>query len=206
MVETLIFGNWSAFGGPLRFLTIWALVLSFVCGGAMLARSLGRTERRFDGIVSATAVINVMVVILYWRIYLSDPTAMRSDGQPGVWWREYYLHGLGPLLQWIDATLIHRSFRRLGFATAWLVGLIVAYLSWAELLVQPRNDSPAGSVTSGMPYPFLNDLAFDARMEFYVTNLAVGILLLGIFAAIAFGARRIAGLPASATGPGVAEK
>ena len=196
----MLFGRWSAFGGPLRFLTVWALILSLVCGGAMLARSLGRTTRRFDGIVSATAVINVMVVVLYWRIYLSDPTAMRSDGQPGIWWREYYLHGLGPLLQWIDATLIHRSFRRLGAATAWLVGVIVLYLCWGELVVQPLNDSPVGSVTSGLPYPFLNDLVFDARMEFYVTNLAVAILLLGIFAAVAWAARRIAGGNASTAG------
>ena len=108
-----------------------------------------------------------------------------------------YLHALGPLLQWIDAIFIHRAFRRLGAGLVWLLGVIVAYLSWAELVVAPMNDAPAGSVTSGLPYPFLNDLAFDGRMDFYITNVAVGIVLLGIFAAIARGVRRLGSSPAT---------
>ena len=190
------FGRWDGFSGPFRYLTIWALFLSFFCASRMMALTEGRSTRRWDAVVSATAVVNAMVVLLYWRLYFADPTSVTRNGQLSQPWLEFYLHGLGPLLQWIDATFIHRAFRRWGQGLAVLVGIVVAYLVWAEVAVGPLNDSPAGSITSGLPYPFLNDLPFDDRMAFYVTNVAVAVLLLGLFTGIAALVRR--GLPAPA--------
>jgi hypothetical protein len=189
-IRTMIFGGWDAFGGPFRFLTIWALFASFFAFSRMMAIEEGRSDKRWDGFVCMTAVINTMVVFLYWRLYFADPMSVTTDGELGAWHLEMYLHLFGPLLQVIDTIFIHRSYRRLGAAFAWLMGVITTYVLWAELVVQPMNDSPAGIVTSGLPYPFLNNLELADRMGFYITNVTVGIVLLLIFASIAWVFRR----------------
>jgi len=45
-------------------------------------------------------------------------------------------------------------------------------------------------VTSGLPYPFLNNLELADRMAFYITNAVVGIVLLLLYAGIAWCFRR----------------
>ena len=45
-----------------------------------------------------------MVVILYWKLFFEDP--MSVNNRPPVWHQEYYLHAVGPLLQWIDALVV----------------------------------------------------------------------------------------------------
>jgi len=189
-LRTIFFADYDGFGGPFRYLTIWALFLSFFCASRMLAISEGRSTRRWDALVSATSVVNAMVVILYWRLYFADPASVTSDGELGAVWLELYMHGLGPALQAIDALFVHRSFKRLKRALVVLVGVILAYVAWAEMVVGPLNDSPVGSVTSGLPYPFLNNLDFAGRSVFYGSNFAVAVVLLLLFAGAAFMIRR----------------
>ncbi|MFT6076512.1 MAG: hypothetical protein ACJAZ1_003446 [Yoonia sp.] len=189
-IRTMIFGGWDAFGGPFRFLTIWALFASFFAFSRMMALEEGRSEKHWDGFVCMTAVINTMVVFLYWRLYFADPMSVTTDGELGAWHLEMYLHLFGPLLQVIDTMFIHRSYRRLGAAFAWIMGVIATYVLWAELVVQPMNDSPAGTVTSGLPYPFLNNLEIADRMGFYITNVTVGVALLLIFASFTWAFKR----------------
>lgn len=95
-----LFGDDDGVGGPFRSLTVRALFASFFCASRMIALEEGRSEWRRDGLVAATAVLNAMVVMLYWRLFLQDPASVTRDGAPGAWWLEVYLHGLGPLLQW----------------------------------------------------------------------------------------------------------
>jgi len=196
-LRTIFFAGYDGFGGPFRYLTIWALFASFFVASRMIALSEGRSMRRWDSVVSAVAVVNAMVVILYWRLYFADPTSVTRDGELGLWWLELYLHALGPLLQWIDATFIHRSFRRFGAALGVLFTTILAYVAWAELVVGPMNKSPIGAVTSGLPYPFLNDLELAGRATFYGVNFAVAIVVLIIFTAIAVAVRRLFPKPAA---------
>ena len=145
-------------GGPFRFLTIWALLLSFFCASRVLAFSERRSTRRWDDLIAATAVINFMVVFLFWRLYFGDPESVARDGNLSVWWREYYLLAVGPILMWIDALFINRPFRRFFPALAILVGIAMTYFLWAEVIVSPLATSPVGSVTTGLPYPFLNNM------------------------------------------------
>ncbi len=196
-VRMLIFGGWDHFAGPFRYLTVWALFCSFWAFSRMMAIEEERSERRWDGFVCMTAVINTMVVFLYWRLYFADPTSVTSDGELGAWHLELYLHGLGPALQVIDSIFIHRAYRRLGAALVWLLGVIGAYVLWAELVLQPLNTFPAGSVTSGLPYRFLNSLELPDRAVFYGSNLAVGVVILLIYAAIAWDVRRRSPAPAT---------
>ena len=196
-LRTLMFSSFEHFGGPFRYLTIWALFMSFFAASRMMALTEGRSTRRWDGFVGATAVINAMVVFLYWRLFFADPTSVSRDGELGPLYLELYLHALGPLLQWIDAIFIHRSFRRLGPSLAWLFGVIGAYVAWCELVLMPVNDTPVGTVTTGLPYPFLNNLEWAGRSVFYGSNFAIAIALLFVFAAVAWVIRRLIRAPAT---------
>lgn len=172
--------DWSAAGGPLRYLTHWALCASLVSSALMLNISRGRLTRRFDGFVGMVFVINAMVVFLYWKLFFDDPKSVTSDGELGTWWVEYYLHLMGPLLQWIDAFFIHRGFRKPFFSGLALMGFIGSYVLWIEWVVQPLNTEPMGSVTSGLPYRFLNNLEWPGREAFYTSNIAVALVLLSV--------------------------
>jgi hypothetical protein len=189
-LRTLFFGDFSEFGGPFRYLTIWALFCSFFAASRMMAREEGRSTRRWDGFVCMTAVINAMVVFLYWRLYFADPASVTRNGELGQLYLEMYLHGLGPALQIIDTLFVHRSYRNLTAPIPWLFGVIAAYVAWAEFVIGPMNDSPVGTVTSGLPYPFLNDLALSGRAIFYGSYFIVGLVLLVVFAGIAWLIRR----------------
>jgi len=57
-------------------------------------------------------------------------------------------------------------------------GIHFRYLTiWGltEALTCPTNNTPLGSVTSGLPYPFLNNMLFAERVSFYVTTTLIGI-------------------------------
>lgn len=190
LIDTCVRSSWDP-GGPFRYLTIWGLVLSIFVAYRMLLISLGKSDKRFDPIVSATVVVNAMVVFLYWRLYFDDPASVTRNGELGAWWREFYMHGFGPLLMWIDALFINRAFRRFWPAAVALLTTVAGYLTWTEIFVRPLNDSPVGSVTTGLPYPFLNNLVFADRAVFYATNLVVALVLLVVFAGLARLIRRV---------------
>ncbi|MEM9438273.1 MAG: hypothetical protein AAGA15_14640, partial [Pseudomonadota bacterium] len=46
-IYMLASGPYDAAGGPFRYLTIWALLLSFFCASRVLAYSEKRSERRW---------------------------------------------------------------------------------------------------------------------------------------------------------------
>lgn len=186
--QLLIIGDYSQAGGPFRYLTIWALLASFFCASRMIARTEKRTQRRWDGVVATTAVLNGMVVYLYWSLFFKDP-ALVNNGVP-VWHQEYYLHALGPLLQWGDAIFIHRAFRKPLASVVTLLGTITAYVAWVEFFVAPLNSVPRGSVTSGYPYPFLNNLEFPGRAAFYLQSTAGAMLVLAFLFALGWAMRK----------------
>lgn len=179
-LHQMFLGSWGGAGGPFRYLTIWALFLSFYAASRMLALSEHRITRRHEVTAMCAAVLNVMVVFLYWRLYFTDP-ALVNNGGPIIWWLEYYLHALGPALQILDALFIGAVFRRVWRAALPLLIIIGAYVAWAELFVQRFNDKPAGSVTSGLPYPFLNSMEWADRVTFYGVNAATALGLLVVF-------------------------
>lgn len=174
--------------GPFRWLTYWANLAALACAWLMLSRSRERSRQRFDGLVSATCVIGGLVVYLFWSLYFKDPASVAADGL-GPWWQEGYYHLGGPLLVWIDALFILRAFRAPRAAVAWLIGVVGAWLGFIELLVRPLNDTPVGTVTSGLPYPFLNNMELSARLPFYAMNIGAGLGLLAVLTVLAWGIR-----------------
>lgn len=182
-LHQLILGSWSGAGGPFRYLTIWALFLSFYAASRMLALSEHRITRKHQVTAMCAAVLNVMVVFLYWRLYFTDPALVNSGGTID-WWLQYYLHALGPALQIVDALFIGAVFQRVWRAALPLVIIIGAYVAWAELFVQRFNDRPSGTVTSGLPYPFLNSMEWSDRVTFYSLNAATALGLLVVFGVV----------------------
>ena len=59
--------------------------------------------------------------------------------------------------------------------------IIAAYVAWAELFVQRFNERPIGNVTSGLPYPFLNNMELPERAMFYAVNAGTALGLLVVF-------------------------
>lgn len=157
-----------------------------------LDRRAGRAERYLP-MIAATAVLNVMVVYLYWKLYFVDPKLVNGENSP-VWFQEYYLHLLGPLLIIFDALFISKAAQGLRGLIMSVV-LSLAYVAWCEIFVGPFNDSPVGSVTSGLPDPFLNDMDVAGRAGFYGSTLALAVGVYVVFWIITFVMRKLS--PAS---------
>ena len=183
--------DYDPVGGPFRFLTIWALLLSFFSASRMLALTERRSARLWPNVVAVTAVANGLTVLIYWRLWFEDP-ALVNSGEPLPWWLEYYLHGLGPLLQWIDALFIYGAFRTWRRSVPLLLAFTAAYVLWIEFFVRPMNDFPVGIVTDGLPYPFLNAMEVAERVQFYGVTAGTGLGMLLAFAGLAYLLRRIA--------------
>lgn len=178
-VHLFFVGDRTAFGLQFRFLTIWALTANVIVAAHMVRLTRGRTQDDWNGFVSMVVVLNMAVVLNYWRLYFDDPANVQGpDGIP--WYREFYLHAIGPLLMWIDAFFILGAFKRMGRTLLWVLALGLVYPLWVELLVHPLNDSPSGSITSGLPYPFLNNMELGERLTFYSTISAVNFVLAGL--------------------------
>jgi hypothetical protein len=191
MIYILIVSDWTQPGGPSRYLTVWGLFFSLLISWRVLQNSRGRGNNRWDVFVSSSAIINAMVVFLYWKLFFEDPMSVTTNGQLDVWWREYYMHLVGPVLMWIDALFINRVFQKVKKTILWLTGTITTYIAWIEFVVRPLNDSPVGKVTNGLPYPFLNDLFLFDRLSFYVVNFIVAMMFLALFTIIVQVFRRV---------------
>lgn len=174
----LIDADYSSPGGPFRFLTIWALLLSFFVASRMMALVEHRSENDWPALVAVTGTLNFMVVFLYWRLFLANPDSLTGVSGPPEPWVQYYIHAIGPALQWGDMLFLHRNLRHVKRALALLLTIVAAYILWAELVVQTFNDTPLGDVTSGLPYPFLNDLALLGRAAFYGQTALSGVVVL----------------------------
>ncbi len=198
-VFILVLGYWlyefattdlDAFGWQFRYLTIWGLTANLMVAGAMLRYSLGRTRKAYNSFVSASVVLGAIVVFMYWKLYLTDPALVNGDGAL-PWYQEYYLHAGTQVLMMIDAFLILGVFRRVPRALAATLAIFLSYIAWIEIWVGPRNSFPAGDATTGLPYPFLNDMAQPDRMVFYATTIGTAIVFFGIGWGISFVLRRL---------------
>ncbi len=181
----------DVFGWQFRYLTIWGLTANMVVAWMMLRNAMGWSSRSFNPLVSASVVLGAMVLFLYWKLYFTDPALVNAGGRPMPWYQEYYLHGVTQLLMWFDAFFILGVFRDLKRTFIIMMTIFLSYIAWIELLVQPLNSFPEGKATSGLPYPFLNDMDFSARMGFYATTIVTSIILMFVGWAVAAAIARL---------------
>ncbi len=168
----------AVFGWQFRFLTNWALAASTVSAFFMLRLAMGWSDQRHEVWASVTLVVNATVVLMYWKIYLEDPSLFYGDGNPIIWYQEYFLHGLGPLLQAIDALFILGVFQKMRQTALGVFAVPITYIAWIELVLRPVNETPVGSVTTGLPYLFLNNMELPARANFYITTTITMLVLM----------------------------
>jgi hypothetical protein len=165
----------DAFGMQFRFLTHWGLSLAMVMHFLnWRSRKQGIPDQRF-ALMAMVAVLNILVVFLYWRLFFIDPALINGDKIP-IWHQEYYLHLLGPAILIIDAIWLYRAFHAFSRGAIATTLLCLVYILWIELLVEPLNSEPIGTVSAGLPYPFLNDMVMAERLNFYAvtTGTALG--------------------------------
>lgn len=188
----------DAFGWQFRFLTVWGLTASLISAWFMLCLSMGWSVARHEVWASVTVVLNATVVLMYWKIYFTDPALFYGDGGgPDVLHQEYFLHAVGPALQVFDAFFLLGAFRKVKATALCVLSLPVIYIAWAELIVQPRNDAPVGSVTTGLPYLFLNDMTLDARIGFYATTVGTMLMLFAAGVTLAWVLRWLTSRPSA---------
>tara|TARA_B100001059_G_scaffold220502_1_gene242592 strand:+ start:361 stop:924 length:564 start_codon:yes stop_codon:yes gene_type:complete len=166
--------NYENFGIQFRYLTIWGLTGAMVSSYLLYRSKRNNLPETYHAFVSAVAVLNAMVVFLYWKLYFIDPSLVNYSGSI-VWFQEYYLHALGPLLIIFDALFFNRSFQQIRNGALAIVGMCLLYVLWTEAVTAPLNFTPEGSVTSGLPYPFLNNMVFMERLSFYATTTLTGL-------------------------------
>ena len=164
----------DAFGMQFRFLTHWGLSVAMVMHFLnWRSRRLGLPDHR-HALMAMAAILNLLVVFLYWRLFFIDPALINGDKTP-IWHQEYYLHLLGPAILVIDAIWFHRAFRLFWRGAIATILMCFVYVLWIELLVKPMNSLPIGSVSAGLPYPFLNDMVMAERLNFYGVTTATAI-------------------------------
>jgi len=172
--------NYNGFGIQFRYLTIWGLTGNLIVTGLLFRQTLAKQKEKYFAAVSAVCVLNVLVVFLYWRLYFIDPKLVNYSGNI-VWFQEYYLHLLGPLLLFVDSLLVNRSFRQFKLGIIQALLLSFSYVLWTEFVTGPLNNVPVGSMTAGLPYPFLNDMVLSDRLEFYAISILTGVFFYFLF-------------------------
>ena len=101
--------NYNNFGIQFRYLTIWGLTTAMVATWLLYISKRKGLPESYLPFVSATAVLNAMVVFLYWKLYFIDPNLVNYSGSI-IWFQEYYLHILGPAFIILDPLLLNNSF------------------------------------------------------------------------------------------------
>ncbi len=182
--------SFDAFGWQFRFLTIWGLTAALIVLYLMLRYSIGRGDRTYNPFVSAAAVLEAIVVFMYWKLWFIDPSLVNSS-DPIIWYQEYYLHAVGPALLAFDAFFILGVLRRIVPTAAVMLVVFLTYISWLEFLVAPLNSFPEGEKTNGLPYPFLNDMGDYDRWAFYATTIGAAFVFMLTGWGIAKGLRLI---------------
>jgi hypothetical protein len=166
--------NYENFGIQFRYLTIWGLTGATISSYLLYRSKRNNLPEAYHAFVSAVAVLNAMVVFLYWRLYFIDPSLVNSSDSI-VWFQEYYLHAVGPLLLILDALCFNKSFSQIKKGMLTILVICLLYIFWTEALTAPLNSTPEGSVTNGFPYPFLNNMVLSERLKFYATTILTGL-------------------------------
>ena len=167
--------NAGTWGGGLKFLTNWNLLLNFIIAGCALLNERDSTFTRHYFLLPASMVLNVLVFALYWIIKLLGGF---GDAQSGWTFvnvlKDYYMHFGASVILFIEVLFYSKAFQDLKKEYSVFMGIFIAYIVWMEFFVQLKNDIPCGSVSCGFPYLFLNNLDNVGRIIFYIIVWIMG--------------------------------
>ena len=80
--------NYENFGIQFRYLTIWGLTGAMVSSYLLYRSKRNNLPETYRAFVSAVAVLNAMVVFLYWKLYFSQFSCFsrtKKSCQQGNW-------------------------------------------------------------------------------------------------------------------------
>ena len=72
--------NFDNFGIQFRYLTIWGLTGAMIATWLLYKNKRNGLSESYHAFVSAIAVLNAMVVFLYWKLYFIDPGLANYSG------------------------------------------------------------------------------------------------------------------------------
>ena len=162
------------FGKQFRYFTLWSLLANFM---AILFLSLSKSFRIFDQtkpFIAISSMMGLFTIILYWGLYFIDPNLVNYGDDQLDFFREIYLHFIGPALLFFDALVLKKTFTHFKKIVTYAFIINFGYFGWLELLVGPNSDFPVGKITSGLPYPFMNDMLLEHRLIFMVVCFLCG--------------------------------
>ena len=170
----------TGFGKQLRFFTLWSLIANFV---ALIFLTLSPSFKIFDKaapFIAISALMGLFTIILYWGLFLIDPSLVNYAGERLDFTREIYLHFAGPALLFFDALILKKAFSNFYRILPFAFFINFGYFGGLEIFVQPNSDFPVGNITAGLPYPFMNDMPFELRLIFMLMCFIFGALFIWI--------------------------
>ena len=180
-ITNIVIGNYvlnaGTWGGGLKFLTNWNLLLNFIIAGCALQNERNSKFTSHYFLLPGSMVLNVLVFLLYWIIKLLGG----FGAAPGGWTifsvlKDYYMHFGTSVFLFAEVMLYSKAFTNWRNELPVFAGIFVAYICWMEFVLQLKNNIPCGTVSCGFPYLFLNDLDYIGRLIFYAIVLVMGLV------------------------------
>jgi hypothetical protein len=167
MVATIyLLDNYLRWGPSIfNYLTNWGLAAGVVCSSLLVYETYADKKLPINSVLIASFCLSAVVMVLYWRLYWKDPSLLYADKEHMMpWYRDDYVHLVGPLLQMFDALCIRQAFS--GRVVKGLFYYCVIALSYSIL----------SELVFALPYPFMWSLDFMQRLSFYGNGISLGII------------------------------
>ena len=178
-----IFQN-VGFGKQFKFFTLWSFIANFLVFSILFLSMIGIRIKIPDSLVATSTLMGIFTIILYWGLFFIDPNLVNYTDQRLNLFREFYLHLIGPLLLVVEGFLFTRAFKNFFNITLCAAAINFGYFSWIELVVARFNEFPKGTITNGLPYPFMNDMGISERLIFSASCFIFGIFFIWLFTKI----------------------
>jgi|TARA_Y100001001_G_scaffold133807_1_gene134086 hypothetical protein len=165
-------GSW---GGGLKFLTNWNLLLNFIIASCALLNERNSKFVSYYLLLPGSMVLNVLVFLLYWVIKLFGGFGAAASGWTMVdVLKDYYMHFGTSALLFAEVLFYSKAFQDWKREYSVFTMIFMSYIIWMEFFVQINNDVPCGTVSCGFPYLFLNYLDYVGRIIFYIVVWILG--------------------------------
>ena len=167
------------FGKQFRYFTLWSLLANFM---AVLFLSLSKSFRIFDQtkpFIAISSMMGLFTIILYWGLYFIDPNLVNYGDDQLDFFREIYLHFIGPALLFFDALVLKKTFTHFKKIVPYAFIINFGYFGWLELLVGPNSDQLEKYFRAS--YPFMNDMLLEHRLIFMVVCFLCGASFIWIY-------------------------
>ena len=146
-ITNIIIGNYvlnaGTWGGGLKFLTNWNLLLNFIIAGCALQNERDSKFTSHYFLLPGSMVLNVLVFLLYWIIKMLGG----FGAAPGGWTiisvlKDYYMHFGTSVFLFAEVMLYSKAFTNWRNELPVFAGIFVAYICWMEFILQLKNNTP----------------------------------------------------------------